>query len=135
MMAKALAANGANKVYIIGRRLEKLQAAAKESPHGNIVPLQGDTTDKAALENAVNTIRKEIGYINFLVCNSGIIGPLVEGLREGASLAEIRELMWAWDSKKFTNVFEVNVTATFFTVVAFLDLLEAGNKAGNREGI
>ncbi len=31
MMAKALAANGAAKVYIIGRRMESLEAAAKES--------------------------------------------------------------------------------------------------------
>lgn len=34
MMAKALALNGASKVYIIGRRKEKLDEVAKTSPHG-----------------------------------------------------------------------------------------------------
>ena len=42
MVAKALALNGAAKVYILGRRLEKLEEAAKQSPHGNMIPLQCD---------------------------------------------------------------------------------------------
>jgi NADP-dependent 3-hydroxy acid dehydrogenase YdfG len=33
-MAKALASNGASKVYIVGRRLETLQHAAKQSVSG-----------------------------------------------------------------------------------------------------
>ncbi len=31
----------------------------------------------------------------------------------------------------FTNVFNVNATAVFYTAVAFLDLLDAGNKKQN----
>ena len=46
MMTKALALNGVNKVYIIGRRKEVIEAAAKESPHGNIIPIVGDITSK-----------------------------------------------------------------------------------------
>ena len=42
MMAKALALNGAAKVYILGRRLAKLQEAAAQSPHGNIIPIACD---------------------------------------------------------------------------------------------
>ncbi len=133
MMAKALAANGAKKVYIIGRRLDKLQAATGESP--NIIPLQGDVTDKQSLETLVAQIKQESGHIDFLVCNSGSTGPLVEDLKEDASLAEIQQYMWAWDAKQFNGAFELNVTGTFFTIIAFLDLWAAGNKAGNRQGI
>ena len=34
---------------------------------------------------------------------------------------------------EFTNTFHVNVTAQFFTAIAFLGLLDAGNKKGNVE--
>lgn len=46
MMTKALALNGVNKVYIIGRRKEVIEAAAKESSQGNIIPIVGDVTSK-----------------------------------------------------------------------------------------
>jgi NADP-dependent 3-hydroxy acid dehydrogenase YdfG len=74
MMTKALALNGAEKVYIIGRRLEKLQEAAKESPHNNITPIQGDVTDKESIQSVAAQIRKETGYVNLLICNSGVSG-------------------------------------------------------------
>ena len=75
MMTKALALNGARKVYIIGRRKEVLEAAAKESPHGNIVLLVGDVTSKDAVQSIVSHIEKEFGFINVLIANSGISGP------------------------------------------------------------
>ena len=88
MMAKALAMNGAAKVYIVGRRLDKLQTAAKESPYDNIIPLQGDVTSKESLESIAKQVKKETGYINLLVCNSGTTGPLMEQLVPNPSLAQ-----------------------------------------------
>ena len=70
MMAKALALNGAHKVYIIGRRKEVLEAAAKESPHGNIIPLVGDATSKDSLRSIATYIEKDIGYVNVVIANS-----------------------------------------------------------------
>lgn len=67
MMTKALALNGAAKVYIVGRRKEPLEAAAKESPHGNIIPLQGDVTSKDSLQSIVTHIEQDTGYINVLI--------------------------------------------------------------------
>src|ERR1700760_3093670 len=67
MMTKALALNGASRVYIIGRRLEKLQEAAKLSPHNNIIPIQGDVTSKESLENIAARIRSEVGHVHLLV--------------------------------------------------------------------
>ena len=134
-MAKALAQHGAKRVYIIGRRLDKLQGAAKQSQFGNIIPLQGDVTSKESLDQMVNQIKQEVGYIHFLVCNSGTSGPTIEKLSPTATLAEIRDFMWAWDPKSFNDTYALNDTAVFFTVIAFLELLDAGNHNGTREGI
>lgn len=46
MMARALALNGASKVYIIGRRKEKLEETANSVSTKNIIPLVGDVTSK-----------------------------------------------------------------------------------------
>ena len=74
MMAKALAVNGAKKVYILGRRADALEKAASEHPA--VVPLQCDITSKESLQNAVDRITTEVGYINVVIANSGVLGPL-----------------------------------------------------------
>ena len=95
-MAKALAQNGAHKVYIIGRRLSKLQeAAASVSALQKIIPLQGDVTSKDSLARMAEQVKTETGHINLLVCNSGTEGPLIEDMPPNPSLAQIRDYMWA----------------------------------------
>ena len=74
MMAKALATNGAKKVHILGRRQDVLQKAANE--HESIVPLQCDITSKESLQNAVDRITTDVGYVNVVIANSGTLGPL-----------------------------------------------------------
>lgn len=129
MMAKALATNGAHKVYIVGRRKEVLEAAAKESPHGNIVPLVGDVTSKDSLQSIASHIEKEIGYVNVLIANSGIGGPqLSSPVTSQTSLKEYQSLMWDMPSEDYTQTFAVNVASVHYTLVAFLHLLHAGNE-------
>jgi NAD(P)-dependent dehydrogenase (short-subunit alcohol dehydrogenase family) len=131
MMTKALALNGASKVYIIGRRLEKLQDAAKESPH-NIIPIQGDVTDKDSLQAIAEQIRKEVGYINLLICNSGVSGPQAGvNMPKDTSAKELQKMVMDTPMAEFNNVFAVNVTGVLYNAMAFLDLLEEGNKQDN----
>ncbi|RYN71953.1 hypothetical protein AA0117_g9119 [Alternaria alternata] len=132
MIAQALEANGAI-VYILGRRQEVLEKAANTAKHGNIYYLQTDVTSKSDLSAAVDHIASKSGYVNLVVANSGITGPTLKGLEKGASLAEFRSHLWNWDMNDFTQTFALNTTAAFFTVVAFLELLDKGNKAGNVE--
>ena len=132
MLATGLEANGA-KVYIIGRRLESLQKVAKEAVHGNIIPIQGDVTSKADLLRAVDTIAAADGFINVLVANSGIGGPASTPPQENPTLAETRDFLWNTDPDSFTEALHVNTTAVYFTTLAFLNLLDAGNKRGNVE--
>ncbi|RYP50613.1 hypothetical protein DL768_003895 [Monosporascus sp. mg162] len=130
MIAQALEANGAI-VYIIGRRKEVLHNAASTAKHGNIHAIEGDVTNKADLSRAVDYIKEKHGYVNVVVANSGVVGPSVLGLPQDASLSEFRSHLWGWDSDAFTDTYAVNVTAVFFTLVAFLELLDEGNKRGN----
>jgi NAD(P)-dependent dehydrogenase (short-subunit alcohol dehydrogenase family) len=58
-------------------------------------------------------------------------GPGIGSLKPDSSLTELRSLLWQTDSEFYTHTFAVNTTATFFSVIAFLDLLDKGNKQGN----
>ncbi|KAH7355985.1 hypothetical protein BKA66DRAFT_474285 [Pyrenochaeta sp. MPI-SDFR-AT-0127] len=132
MIAQALEANGAI-VYILGRRQEVLEKAANTAKHGNIHPIKADVTSKTDLSAAVDHVTQKSGYVNLVVANSGISGPTLKGLGKGATLAEFRNYLFDLDSNEFNNTYAVNTTAVFYSIVAFLELLDKGNKAGNVE--
>lgn len=135
--ARALDANGAKAVYIVGRREDTLQEAAKTGVNGTIKPIVGDVSDKDSLSRIAEQVRKEQGFVNLLFCNAGISGLRVrdylpkkaEG--ENPSLKEVQEALWAPDMHDFSQVTHINNTAVFYTAVAFLDLLDAANKKRN----
>ena len=137
--ARALDANGAKAVYIVGRREETLQVAAKTAVNGTIKPIVGDVTDKASLTKIADQVRQEQGYINLLFANAGIVGPkhgamLKESLKDGSSkptVAEFQKIMFEPPIDDFTFASHVNCSAVFYTAIAFLDLLDAGNKQRN----
>ncbi|KAK4541697.1 hypothetical protein LTR36_007406 [Oleoguttula mirabilis] len=129
MMAKALSANGAKKVFIVGRRLEKLEEAAKD--HDNIIPVQGDVTSKDSLAKVADRVKAEAGYVNLLAINSGTSGPMMDGIPQNPSISQLQQSFWNWSAESINNVFALNNTAAFFTATAFLELLDAGNKPGN----
>ncbi|PNP37393.1 hypothetical protein TGAMA5MH_10692 [Trichoderma gamsii] len=132
MMARALAKNGAAKVYIGGRRLEVLEeAAASLGP--NVVPVKCDVTSKESLQQAVDFIKQDTGYLNVLVCNSGIGGPNTIQIQDDTSIEEWADSNWNISFEDYTNTFAVNTSAVWYTAIAFLKLLDAGNKKGNLE--
>jgi len=129
MIAATLEHNGAT-VYIVGRRLEVLEKAAKENnKHGKIIPLQGDVTSREALLAIVERITQEVGYVNILVNNSGVMYNQAKAPAPGEDIKGLQERMWnAGTAEEFTKTFEVNVTGVYYTSVAFLELLDQGNK-------
>ncbi|VUC32567.1 unnamed protein product, partial [Clonostachys rosea] len=130
LIAQALEANGAI-VYIFGRRQQSLDQAVKTAKNGNIHAIQGDVTNKEDLERAAKQIRSAHGYINIVFANAGIGGPSLAELKPEASIEELQNHLWNWGSDDFTHTFAVNATGVFNTVVAFLQLLDQGNKQGN----
>lgn len=130
MMAKALAQNGAAKVYIAGRRLQALQdAAASIGP--NVVPIQCDVTSKEDLTRAAEQIKAEAGFLNLLICNSGISGPHPGPFTKETTLEDFAARNMALGFDDYVQTFAVNTAAVWFTTMAFLPLLDAGNKKGN----
>lgn len=132
MIAKALAGAGTDKVYILGRRKDVLEKAAAE--HESITPIECDVASKKSLQSAVDIITKERGYINLLVANSGIFGPS-NGFNFDLDIHDLRKSLFEETSMEdFTQAFHVNVTGTYFTMLAFLELLDAGNKKAVKGG-
>ncbi|KAL2023281.1 hypothetical protein VTK56DRAFT_3019 [Thermocarpiscus australiensis] len=127
VMARALAVNGAKRVYLLGRRKDVLDKAASEHP-SIFVPIRCDVTSKSDLQSAVDAITADAGYINLLVANAGVGGPRV-GWNPSATLSEVRAQMFHQDvMDQMTQTLHANVTGAFFSMVAFLELLDAGNK-------
>lgn len=119
-MAQALAANGASKVFIIGRRLEALQKTAEGGPDGTIIRVQGDITSKESLQAAYQTI------------SSQIVEPSPKSLLNppaatSDNLEEIREKPWSIP-EDFSLVLQTNATGSYYTVMASLPLLDSADK-------
>ncbi|KAI0113027.1 NAD(P)-binding protein [Daldinia grandis] len=133
MITKALATNGASKVYIIGRRLQVLQQAAEQIGTGNVIPVTCDVTSKESLQSAATQIQQDAGFINLLVCNSGIGGPYGNRPRPETTLDEFIEANLSIPIQDYTNTFAVNTSAVWYTTMSFLKLLDAGNKKSNIE--
>lgn len=125
-MAEALAVNGAAKVYLLGRRQEVLEDAAAKYPQ-IMVPVVCDVSSKESLQSAADIVGKTTTHVNLLIANSGIHGT---GVRYDASLPipELRARLLSAPMDTFTQTLHVNATGAWFTMVAFLELLDAGNK-------
>lgn len=133
-MARALALNNAEKVYIIGRRKEVLEQAAKSVDTDNIIPIVCDVTSREALAAAVARVTEETGYINLFIANSGIGGPqakLAQPLPAGSALKDFIKSYGDYDASENAKTFELNVTAVWFSIMNFLPLLDKGNERGN----
>ncbi|KAI1761116.1 NAD(P)-binding protein [Hypoxylon sp. FL1150] len=128
MAAQALSANGA-KVYITGRRKEVLENAAKSHQpsrgKGQIVPIGPcDVTSKDDLEKLATDIGKQEKHINLLICNAGISGTKAEP--DASDADDLKAKLWEKeDPADWADNYNTNVTAVYFTTVAFLPLLQA----------
>lgn len=135
--ARALDANGAKKVYIVGRREQTLNEAAKTATNGTITPIVGDVSDKASLQKIADQIRQEEGFVNLVFANAGVSGPRtrndIPSLARGEvpGLEEYQHGLLKPEASEFTNTSHVNVTGVYYTAATFLDLLDAGNKKRN----
>ena len=131
-MTKAFASGGAAKVYIIGRRKDKLDEAAKLS--SNIVPLVGDVTSKNSLMSIADQIKQETGFVNLLCCNSGFMPPPIGVKSTDVSLQEYAKKCLEQTTEDWEKTFSTNSVSVVFSTFAFLELLDAGNKQGNCKG-
>jgi NAD(P)-dependent dehydrogenase (short-subunit alcohol dehydrogenase family) len=130
MAAQVLAANGA-RVYITGRREGALEQASKwHDPRGKgkIIPCSTcDVTNKSDLEKLAAEIGAKEKYINVLITAAGISGSKVEPDDKDAE--DLRKKLWEGESvEAWNSTYQTNVTAVYFTTVAFLPLLQAATE-------
>ncbi|KXL44792.1 hypothetical protein M433DRAFT_149600 [Acidomyces richmondensis BFW] len=136
--AKALESNGA-KVYITGRRLEKLEEATKQAKYGNIIPIQGSVTSHDDLQRAVDHITADVGYIDVLINNAGMTtfdsSPNARPMPTSqSSVKEIRDYFFNYrPAQVWRETLDTNIASVFITSMAFLELLDEGNKRRPRE--
>lgn len=134
MMTKTLVVNGAHKVYVVGRRADKLQEAASIDPNV-IIPITGDVTSKDDLKRIAAQVASEAGFVNVLICNSGMLGPNVPVGPGSVPLDEYAEAAMGVSMDDFNATMNVNVTAVLWTAYAFLALLGKGNESGVLGGL
>lgn len=88
-------------------------------------------TSKSDLEAAAQHVKEKSGYVNLVIANAGINGPTLYDLPPEPSFEQFRDFLQGWSVEECNQTFAINSTAVFTTMVAFLDLLAQGNKAGN----
>jgi NADP-dependent 3-hydroxy acid dehydrogenase YdfG len=113
--ARRLAADGAS-VALIGRRQERLRDLVAELEGAASVPVATDVTDRAALERLAEDVRAELGPVDLVVANAGV---MLAAPFEQADTAE-------WD-----RMLDTNVRGLVHTGRAFArDLLDAAAEGG-----
>lgn len=132
-MARALGANGASKVFVLGRRDESVHETAAQVPAIPVIPVQCDVTSKESLDAAYEAVAAQTTHVDVLFANSGSMGPMMrvpppnpDG--SAVSLEDVRDSLYNVPMQEFTKVLDVNVTGAYYTVLAFLPLLDAANK-------
>jgi len=136
MASQALAANGA-KVYITGRRREALAKAAEwHDPRGRgaiIACTTCDVTSKEDLQRLVDELTEKEGRVHLLVTAAGIAGPKAEP--DQANAHGLKSKLWNSESfEDWAQVLETDVTAVYFSTVAFLPLLQKAVEDKGRLG-
>ncbi|KAI0035227.1 NAD-binding protein [Vararia minispora EC-137] len=128
MMAAALENNGAT-VYIVGRRKDVLDRAVHErSRHGKMRAVKCDVTCREQLLELAQTVRTEQGRVDLLVNNAGAAYGVRQRSTEGSDVRALQAALWdSAGPEDFARCFDINVTATYYTTIAFLDLLAAAN--------
>ncbi|TIB06959.1 hypothetical protein E3P89_04107 [Wallemia ichthyophaga] len=131
-MATCLAQNGA-KVYITGRRLEKLQETAS-GYESSIIPVAGDSTKKEDIQAIVDQISKKEDHVDLLINNSGVTTAKAHMDASDNSPEAISKRMMEQSFADWTDPYAINVAAIYFTTAAFLPLLIAANKSRGASG-
>ncbi|KAJ4404915.1 hypothetical protein N0V91_005651 [Didymella pomorum] len=135
-IAAALHQNGANKIYIIGRRknvlddaIAKLESSSAPKSSNVLSAIAADVTDLSSIEQAVAQIEKETGYVDVLINNAGVLGPKSgQPIHDAQSIEAVRDAMiMGMDGAEWSQAFEINTKAVVGVSAVFLPLLEAAN--------
>jgi NAD(P)-dependent dehydrogenase (short-subunit alcohol dehydrogenase family) len=109
--AQRFIAEGAEHVFITGRRQNALDEAVKKINSEHVTAVQGDVSNMADLDRLYNLIGKQKGRLDILFANAAIF--------ETESLISVTE-------KHFDDTFNINVKGLLFTVQKALPIFTDG---------
>jgi NAD(P)-dependent dehydrogenase (short-subunit alcohol dehydrogenase family) len=115
LVAQALADAGMT-VGITARSRTELEGTVRlvEAVGGVAVAVTADVTDEVAMAQAVDFVSKELGPIDLLINNAGIVGPIGPA--------------WAVDGDAWWRTLDVNLRGTFVTTGLVLpDMIARGH--------
>ncbi|KAL7423818.1 hypothetical protein Q5752_001402 [Cryptotrichosporon argae] len=129
--AAALAENG-TRVYITGRRADKLEAAVKSvGKEGAIVPVQADCSTKEGIQKLRDFIQEKEKYINVFINNHGVSeGNPVMSEVEQTPEALSKHMFENETFERWGSTYSINAASYYFTSWAFLPLLTAAKSHG-----
>lgn len=87
-------------------------------------------SSKESLHAAVSTIEKQTPFINLLVANSGYLGTVTNVVPRPTeqTVGELQTELWNKTTlEDASKVLDTNIAGSYFTFLAFLGLLGAGN--------
>lgn len=136
MITQAIVANGGT-AYICGRREEPLKKVAElysgkgSSKAGQVIPMTCDVTSKDDVYRLASEIgSKEPSGIHLLVNNAGIAIEKDTAFSDKdidfSSAESLAKHLSQAKPEQWNTTFETNITAQFFTSIAFLPLLAKG---------
>lgn len=132
MCAQALATNGC-KVYITGRTQEKLDTVVKkynENISGEIVSMTADVGNKDGVKALFDAYSSREKVLDILVNNAGISSTSFQTESDGDA-NEVKSNLFDDDKATYADwndVYNTNVTATYFTTTVFLPLLQRSSE-------
>ncbi|KAG9187052.1 hypothetical protein G6011_10160 [Alternaria panax] len=135
-IASALYQNGASRIYLLGRRADVLDKAASSlqstaprdsSSTGTVHGIPCDVTDLTSVRAAAETIKKDMGYVDVLINNAGVIGP-----KNGADIYKAESIQQLADTMvsgydDWGSAMAINTQSVIGVSATFLPLLEAAN--------
>ena len=110
-IAQRFISEGAQHIFITGRRQDLLDEAINKINSANVTAVRGNVSDMDDLDDLYNVIQKQEGRLDIVVVNAGI-SPL-------APLGSITE-------NQFDDTFNINVKGALFTVQKALPILVDG---------
>lgn len=136
-IAATLLQNGAAKIYIIGRRknvldeaIAKLESSPSAPKSSSVLSsVSADVSDLESVGKAVAQIKEEVGYVDVLINNAGVLGPKSgQPIHDAQSIEALRDAMvLGMDGNDWSQAFEINTKAVVGVSALFLPLLEAAN--------
>ena len=109
--AKEFLTEGAEHVYITGRRQQALDDAIKQLDSKHVTAVQADASSMADLDKVYEVIKKQHGRLDILFANAGIL--------DLATLNEVNEA-------HFDKLININVKGVLFTVQKALPIFTDG---------